>query len=348
MQVAPRLTRKYRVSAVFRPHAAAAAVWLLALQLAASAAVTDQGDRYLLSGSNYSLAISKTNGSILSFKGTSTNDIAAGGEAGLWSVSYTNSATTNGTVEASSFSSSSASNTFSSSVAGDGVLLSYSNSVVAVAVTITNRADGVDMSAAVTPGAGVVATEVVLPAKFRFAPSTVQKFVAPSHSSDGVGVAYNSNFFQIQAETNAATWKSVTQADGGLGYRTIYGAGLSFTNSTPVAISFTTNGQTWLGASVSAEWNNSTAVVNRPPAAGQYDLLLVDSPNGPYFSGSHLGGTNAPGYLLRVGGNVNGTTAVNRSLDMVLAAAEHLAQTPGARTKVGVLVMERAPVIGET
>ena len=346
MQVTPRLTRKCRVSAAFRPHAAA--MWLLALQLPAFAAVTDQGDSYLLSGSNHSLAISKTNGSILSFKGASTNDIATGGEAGLWSVSYTNSATTNGTVEASSFSSSSGSNTFTSSIAGDGVLLNFSNGVVAVAVTITNCADGVDMSAAVTPGAGVVATEVVLPAKFRFAPSTVQKFVAPSHSSDGVGVAYNSNFFQIQAETNAATWKSVVQADGGLGYRTIYGSGLTFTNSTPVAISFTTNGQTWLGAGVSAAWNNSAAVVNRPPAAGQYDLLLVDSPNGPYFSGSHLGGGTNAGYLLRVGGSVNGTAAVNRSLDMVLAAAEHLAQTPGARTKVGVLVMERGPVIGET
>jgi beta-glucanase (GH16 family)/lysophospholipase L1-like esterase len=329
-------------------YAALAAPFLMVLATQALASVTDQGDSYLLSGSTYSLSISKTNGSIISFKGNTTNNIATGGEAGLWSVAYTNNATTNGLVEASTFSSTSPSNSFSASVVGDGVLLNYSNNLMAVAVVLSNRADGVDMSATVTPGTGVRATELILPAKLRFAPSTVQKFVAPSHSSDGVGVAYNSNFFQIQTENNAATWESVAQADGGLGYRTIYGSSLVFTNYDPVAVSFTTNGETWLGTSVASEWNNSAAVVNRPPAAGQYDLLLVDSPNGPYFSGSHLGGGANAGYLLRIGGNVNGTTAVNRSLDMVLAAADHLAQSPGGRTKVGVLVMERGPVIGES
>ena len=324
------------------------AVTLLLFVSAARSAVTERTNDYLVTGSNYSIAISKTNGAILSFKGTSTNDIATGGEAGLWSVSYTNNTTTNGTIDASLFSAGSVSNAFQASVLGDGLLLSYSSDKVAVAVTLSNRGDGVDISAVVTPGTDVTATGLNLPAKLRFVPSTVQKFVAPSHSSDGVGVAYNSNFFRIQPETNAATWKSVAQADGGLGYRTIYGAGLTFTNSTPVAISFNTNGQTWLGATVSSNWENSTAVVNRPPAAGQSDLTLIDSPNGPYFSGSHLGGGTNAGYLLRISGNVNGTNAVNRSLDVVLAAVKHLALSPGGRTKVGVLSMERGPVIGET
>lgn len=347
MRVVPPLIRKRWPFTILRQALLAASCSpLFATPVLAS--VTDQGDRYLLSGSNYSLSVSKTNGSILSFKGTSTNDIATGGEAGLWSVAYTNNATTNGLVEASAFSSASSSNTFSASVVGDGLLLNYSNNLMAVDVVLTNRADGVDISATVTPGTGVRATELILPAKLRFDPATVQKFVAPSHSSDGVGVAYNANFFQIQTETNAATWESVAQADGGLGYRTIYGSGLVFTNYDPVAVSFTTEGETWLGASVASEWNNTATVVNRPPAAGQYDLLLVDSPNGPYFSGSHLGGGTNAGYLLRIGGNVNGATAVDRSLDMVLAAADHLAQNPGGRTKVGVLLMERGPVIGET
>jgi beta-glucanase (GH16 family)/lysophospholipase L1-like esterase len=347
MRVTPPLIRN-RWPFTVLPQAVFAASCLAVFATPALASVTDQGDSYLLSGSNYSLSVSKTNGSILSFKGTSTNDIATGGDAGLWSVAYTNDVTTNGLVEASTFSSDSPSNSFSASVVGDGLLLNYSNNLMAVAVVLSNRADGVDMSAAVTPGTGVRATELILPAKLRFDPATVQKFVAPSHSSDGVGVAYNANFFQIQTETNAATWESVAQADGGLGYRTIYGSGLVFTNYDPVAVSFTTEGETWLGASVASEWNNSATVVNRPPAAGQYDLLLVDSPNGPYFSGSHLGGGTNAGYLLRIGGNVNGTTAVDRSLDMVLAAADHLAQNPGGRSKVGVLVMERGPVIGES
>lgn len=322
-------------------------LWLVLLLPPAGgfAAVVDQGDRYSLSGSNYTLSVSKSNGSILSFRGINTNEILAGGEAGLWSVAY--SGTTNsGTLQASSFST--AYNSFSSTVSGDGLLLNYSNSTINVAVTLANRTNGVEMSAVVVPGSGVTATELVLPAKLRFVPSSVQRFVAPSHSSDGVGAAYNSNFFRAQPETNAATWNGVAQADGGLGYRTIYGAGLVFADDLPVSLSFTTNGQTWLGTNVTAAWNNSTATVNRPPTADQSDLTLIDSPNGPYFSGSRLGGGAGSGYLLRIGGNVNGTTAIERSLDVVLAAVDYLARTPGARTKVGVLSMERGPVIGET
>ena len=331
-------------AAVWRLRAAFLLAALL-LQFGVFAAVVDQGDRYSLSGSNYTLSISKSNGSIVSFRGVATNDIFAGGEAGLWTVVY--SGTTNGgVVQASSFSA--ASNTFSSAVSGDGLILSYSNSTVNVAVTLTNRTNGLDISAVVTPGGGITATELVLPAKLRFVPSAVQRFIAPSHSSDGVGAAYNSNFFQAQPETNAATWKSVAQADGGLGYRTIYGSGLLFSDDAPVSLAFTTNGQTWLGTNVTAAWNNSTARVNRPPAADQSDLTLIDSPNGPYFSGSHLGGGNSAGYLLRIGGNVNGATAIDRSLDIVSSAVGHLAGNPGQRTKVGVLSMERGPVIGET
>ena len=334
----------YRVKSRF--FAACSGVALLFAVSTARSAVTERTSDYLLSGSNYSIAISKTNGSILSLKGVSTNGIATGGDAGLWSAAYTNSTTTNGTINASAFSSSS--NSFQAAISGDGLILSYSNSQVAVAVTLSNRGDGVDMSAAVTPGTGTGILELTLPAKLRFVPAEVQRLIAPSHSSDGVGMAYNTNFFTVQTEDNAATWKRVSQADGGLGYRTLYGAGLVFTNSDPVALSFTTNGQVWLGSTVAGNWNNSTAVVNRPPATGQSDLVLIDSANGPYFSGSHLGGGTNAGYLLRIGGNVNGTNAVNRSLDLVAGAVEHLAANPGGRTKVAVLSMERGPVIGET
>lgn len=348
MQVGCPLLRKHWISTALR-RAALLTVCLSAVAPQAFAAITDQGGSYLLSGSNYSLSISKTNGSILSFKGSTTNDIATGGDSGLWSVAYTNNSTTNGSITAASFSAGSASNAFQVTTNGDGLLLNYSNNLVAVAVTLTNRGNGVDMSATVTPGAGVTAQELTLPAQMRFVPGALQKFIAPSHSSDGVGVAYNSNFFQIQTETNAATWERVEQADGGLGYRTIYGSGLVFTNYTPTTISFTTNGQTWLGTNVSGAWNNSSATVNRPPAAGQADIVLIDSANGPYFSGSRLGGGTNAGYLLRIGGIVNGTTAVNRSLAVVVAAVDHLAQTPpSGRTKVGVLSMERGPAIGET
>src|ERR1039458_7685693 len=92
-----------------------------------------------------------------------------------------------------------------------------------------------------------------------------------------------------------------------------------------------------------AAWNGTNAIVNRPPAMGQADLVLVNSTNGPYFSGSHLGGA---GCLFRLGGLVDSVRAP-LAQDLVIAAVEHLAQTrPAGRTKVALLNLVRGPTSG--
>ena len=306
------------------------------------ATVTDRTNNYLFSGSSNSLSISKTNGSILEVKGTAATSIAANGVEGLWALDLADGTA----LTATSFLS--GGGTLSTTLVSNILTLTYGRTDLEVVVTITERADGVEMAGRVTPAAGgPTVLALHLPATLRFSNTSVQRLIAPSHSSDGVGMAYNAGFFTVQTEDNAATWKRVVQADGGAGYRSLYNnTGLIFTNDTPVALTFSSDGQTWLGSTVVNSWSNSTAVVNRPPAAGQSDLVLIDSPNGPYFSGSKLGGTG--GYFLRIGGNVNGTQAVDRSLDIVTAAAKYLAQNPGVRTKVGLLSMERGPVTGVT
>lgn len=320
--------------------AALAAGW----GIRAGAAIQHVGNGFLFSGTNSTVLVSDTNGSILSVT-SGSGEIATGGEAGLWSLSFTTngSHSKTGSLNATAFSSASSSNTFqwTLSPASNLLQLTYSNADLTVLVNLSNRNDGVELSAVVTPRVTNVLA-LTLPAPLRFNPAVLQRFVAPSHSSDGVGMAYNQTYFQAQPEDSPASWKQSTV--GPAGYISLYGSECIYTNYDSVPVSFTTNGVTWLGASRSNTWSGTSVIVHRPPAPGQADLVLLDSPHGAFLSGSRLGGT---GLLMRVGGLVDATDAPF-SLDVVSAAIEHLAQTPAGRTKVALLSLVRGPVIGES
>lgn len=307
------------------------------------AAITERAEDYLFTGANHAISISKENGSIVSITG-GNGLIATGDAGGFWTLILANNQTLNAAALLAD-----AQAVFTvNQTAQDQLRLAYSNPEFTVDIQISDRVDGLELRANVSSN-GRTVQGVGLPVGMRFSPDSVQRLIAPNHSSDGVGMAWNPAFFQIQTEDNAATWKRVSQADGGAGYRSLHGgAGLVFENSEPVPLGFTSNGVAWLGNSTATSWNGTMAVVNRPPAAGQWDLLLIDSPKGPYFSGSKLGGGSGAGHMFRIGGNVNGQTAINRSLDLVSAAIDHLAKTPSSRTRIAVLSMERGPVIGVT
>jgi hypothetical protein len=77
--------------------------------------------------------------------------------------------------------------------------------------------------------------------------------------------------------------------------------------------------------------------VNRPPTREQADITLVDSPHGPYFSGSRLGGTT--GAIWRVGGGVGQIEAplvsevVSATIDKIVSAGS------GTRRKVALIAL---------
>ena len=292
----------------------------------------------VLTGTNSTVVLSDTNGSILSVEaGGST--IATGGEAGLWSVSFEDGTR----LDAAAFVSGSPINSFQweQPPSGDMLVLTYSNAAITTTVTLSERDDGVDLSAQVQPASKTV-LEFSLPERLRFAPADTQRLITPSHSSDGVGTAFNGRFFESQPESAPAGW--TTEAVGTGGYLSLYGGSLVFrpVDDPPVPISFTSDGLTWLGADLANQWQGTSAIVNRPPGTGQADVVLLSSTNGAFFSGSQLGGA---GWLLRLGGLVDETRAP-LALDAVIAAIEHLAQTPGGRTKVALLAMKRGPASG--
>jgi hypothetical protein len=319
--------------------------------LQAEAAIQQVPGGFLFTGTNSSVLVSETNGSLLSVTAGS-GVIATGGEAGLWSVCFATNTfgSSTGSLNALAFSSGSSSNVFSWSLPAPSntLYLTYSNAQLTVSVTLSNRDDGVEMAAALTPRVTNVLM-LTFPARMRFNPAIVQRFVAPSHTSDGVGMAYTPSFFQIQNEGTPASWNRLSV--GPSGYLNLYGAGCNANEIyTPTSLTFTAAGAAWLGNNLSSEYANASAIVHRPPAVGQYDVVLIDSPRGPFFSGSHLpfiGGTTNSGWLMRLGG-LTDASRVEFALDIVVGAVEHLAQTAAGRTNVAVLSMARGPAIGES
>lgn len=333
-------------SSAFRRSAVALTLGLWTLS--AGAAIEPVAGGYLFTGAGHSVLISETNGSIVSMT-TGGGSIAASGEAGLWSVAFiTNSGSSSltGDLNAAAFSAGSPTDAFTATLAPSSNLLflTYSNADITVEITASNRVDGIDFSAEVTPRATNVYA-LTLPAPMRFVPESIDRFIAPNHSSDGVGMAFNKTYFELQDPDSPASWSDAIVGPGG--YISLYGGALDFgTNNDPVSLTFTTNGVAWLGTALSNKWSSATAIVNRAPAAGQADVVLIDSPEGAFLSGSKLGGGAGAGYLMRIGGPIR-AAEVDLSLDVVIGALEHLAQTPGGRTNIAMLSLVRGPVVGE-
>ena len=299
------------------------------------------GNAFILSGTNFSVTVSDTNGSILSVlaAGQSSN-IVASGEYGLWLI--TNEP--GDSINAAQFNPSSSANVFSWSLpAPSNVLfLNYSNSSLAVTVTMSNLNNGIALAAQVHPQAETV-TEFDLPARLRFSPSSLQRLIAPLNSSDGVGASFNASFFQAQANTTPASWYAVTIGDSG--YAMLYGGPVLFgpTDSPAVPVSFTSDGTNWLGETLTSIWTGSNAIVNRAPALGQADLVFVTTTNGDYFSASHLKGA---GYMFRLGGEVD-ANSIPIAQTLVTAAVAHLMQAPPpGRTNIALINLIHGPSSG--
>lgn len=337
------------INSLVRRHGGLILSIVALLTVPSQASIQHVAEGFLFSGTNFTVLISDTNGSIVSMS-SGSGDIATSGEAGLWTVAFTTNtggSTKTGDLNAVAFSTSSPSNLFSwtLSPASNQLYLTYSNADITVEVMASNRADGIDFSAALTPRTTNVYA-LTLPAPLRFDPEVINRFITPNHSSDGVGMAFNKTYFEVQNEDSPASWKDATV--GPIGYTNLYGGPLTFgTNNSQVSLSFTPEGVTWLGASLSNKWAAATAIVNRPPAEGQADVVLIDSPEGAFLSGSQLGGGVGAGYLMRIGGPVP-ADEVQLSLDVVIGALEHLAQTSGGRSEVALLSLVRGPVVGAT
>lgn len=306
-----------------------------------AADITQTNGAIRFGANHFALFFSATNGSLLSATpGDPNGTLFASGELGLWSASFKEG----GALNATAFAANSPGNLFSwaSDPAGANLRLNYTNAQIAMTVVVSERNDGVDFQAQVTPAQKTI-LELSLPARLRWRPDDLQRLVCPLNANESVGAVFKTAFFKSQPESNPAGWQTLSK--GPAGYTSLFGGPLISRpdNDPAVPITITPSGRAWLGTNVAARWDKTNAFVNRPSTTNQVDLVLAESTNGPFFGASHLGGK---GYLFRMGGNV-AEAQQPLALDLVVASMEHLALTaPVGRTNIALISLIHGPASG--
>lgn len=284
---------------------------------------------------------SATNGSLVAVTSAgSDQSIWKTGESGLWSARFADGSTLDAAVfdptnRLASFSAKPGSPT-------NAWVLSYVSTALTVRVVATPRPDGVDLDAEVTPHLQTL-LGFNIPGRLRFDPASVKRFVMPQSGGIGVGAAFNRKFFQRQPDEAPGGWRYVGAGPGG--YRKLYGGPLvqREVNDPPVKLVLTEDGRRWLPPRVLPLISTTKAVVNRAPAKGQADVILVDSANGPYLSAACLGGK---GSLWRVGGAVR-DDEVRLVLEMIGAIVQKISDRPdGGRNQIGLVSLTNGPERG--
>lgn len=308
------------------------AVFLMAA-FPALGAVERQGDAWVVASDTCRVMLSATDGAILSVSAPGGSCIWRSGEYGLWQLRFRD-----GTLLNAADFGKSAERTVRFAADGENLRLDYAAPEAAVSITVSASAQGVELRGKVTPAAKTV-LDFSLPARLRFPAAEVQRLVFPGNGNSSVGLAFNRLFFSEQPLEHPSSWRS-RPGLGGAGYQALYGGPLDQRADAepPVALRLTEAGAQWLPG-MAGRINSATACVNRPSKRDQVDLTLVDSDNGPYFAASHLGGS---GYLWRLGGRV-GQEETGLAVELVGNVIQRLAQTPGGRTRIGLLNLENGP-----
>lgn len=309
---------------------------LLLSSCASRAAVTSSGDEIVLSSARYRIGFDAKNGAISSVtQSGQKSSIWKSGEYGLWRVRFRD----NSEINAAAFSANSQSNRFTAvpDAKNNALNLRYQNADIKVDVRVLAREGGAEFSAQVTP-AGKTLLDFYLPARMRFAPDSVKKFVFPANGNQNVGIGFKKSFFARQSDVNNLAWSNSTS--GVAGYTQLFGAPPQQRpdDDALVSLSLTPTGREWLSPDLVARIEAEKARVNRAPQNGQADLVLVDSPNGAYFSASRLGGSGA---LWRIGGFVGNERTI--TLPMVANVVTRLANN--ASTRGGATAGEAKPKI---
>ena len=181
----------------------------------------------------------------------------------------------------------------------NGTTLTYDHPLVTVQVAFKSGPAGVDLCGDVRAKTARAVTAVDLPATLNFAPESVDRLYFPQKGSEGLGLALKSSFFRPASPVRPFGGQRVSAAEG---YQHVFGGYVSMRPLVDelTKVEVTAEGRRFFPADV-VQWIQRASrrhMVNRACQKGQYDVALVDSPHGPYLSGSHLGGT---GTLWRFG-----------------------------------------------
>jgi len=159
-----------------------------------NASIQQSGNAIILSGNRYRIAFSAENGSILSL--TQTNhqgSILQSGEQGLWQVRFRDGTR----IAAADFSPGSQGRSFHCDLKANVLHMIFYSEEIVVTVKIKGLADGVEFAGGVRPNKRIV-LDFALPARLRFDPDQLERFICPMNGNLSVGTAFKSGFFKRQ------------------------------------------------------------------------------------------------------------------------------------------------------
>ncbi len=310
------------------------------LLLLPARAIEKRGENFVLGGRNWSLTLD-ARGSILSSHGASSKaTLWKSGAAGLWSARLRDASVVRA-VDAAEV---------TSSLTADHktLTLKYLQPALDVEVTATERADGVDWRAQVSPKTQAL-TEFALPARLRFDSESMLRLVTPAQVHEAPGLALKPAFFMRQSASSAAGWQQETA--GPSAYSAILGAPPVQRDlaEAAVALSLAPAASQWLSPDAAQVLAGKTARVVRPMTRAQADVVLIDSANGPYLSGSKLGGSG--GLLWRIGGTVETADEWNApiiaGLIAKIAGNATASTSAGGAPRIAMLSLRRGPQRGD-
>lgn len=225
---------------------------------------------------------------------------------------------------------------------GDGLRLSYQHAKLKVDVTARPAPGGVELGADVVAVQGTL-LDFGLPGRLVFDPAATSRVILPDSGTEGVGTAYTGRYFAKQDDEHPSGWTH-GPTSGPTGYVALYGGPLAQgpDSPAPVALQPTPAAREWLPAALCDQLGRASSQVNRPPAAGQWDVLLVNSADGPWLSGKQVG----PGYLWRIGAKVGEQDAPLAVQAVKAVIRRQLATAPMDRRKVGLLKLPNGPARG--
>ncbi len=301
-----------------------------------------QHDTIVLENENGAIGFSANNGSIVVLRQKEQPDsILNSGEEGLWLVRFADGSQ----ISAADFDSSSAERNFQCvSDPQTGTLqMKYQSAQIRAIITVTPGSDGVEFVGEITPQSKII-LDFALPARFRFKPEQLDRFICPMDGNRSVGTAFKSAFFQRQSQKEPTAWQPGPAA-GPKGYISLFGGPLEQRDDSEASTTLhvTPEGREWFGSRIADRLEGSRALVNRPSPRQHTDLVLVDSPQGPYFAASYLDGQGA---FWRIGGRIDNREKLSARL-MVMSAIRKLmtAQTK-ERLRIGLVALERGPEKG--
>jgi len=296
------------------------------------------GEPIRIRGGACEVLIDPTDGSLVEARMTGqAAPLVRGGEHGLWRLGFQDGSS----LDARDVSRGGAGRSFEvrHEVGSNRTDLDFRTPESRVQVVIEGRDEGVEINATVEARKGPILT-LELPARLRFDPSRLDRLVSPLIPHDGVGAAFRPSFFREQPRP--AGWQPRNVGPEGYAHLLRDAVVMHDMAGAPVPVTVTPTGKDWLGDEQVRRLQGSLVDVSRPSTRSAADVVLLDSPDGPVLSASHLGGA---GGLWRWGGFVR-QSEVKTAADAIGGLVGHLAAKPGSRAAIGLIQLESGPKSG--